>query len=232
MPRFLRFFLAASLLAGACSPAVTTARDAGPRRDPIVQPTPKPKPKIDRALLRAALAERRQIVFERFLEYREARVYPVRAGDGSEHIWVDAYNNLCAAATLISYDWGRDASVRVGQENNFVRFADIHDGELHDWLLTSGLTHHEIVAIQAPSIDPGGRVYWTPPEEQLMPDPMQALNEQLYQLYTDVERQLTSMWDESLDDATDALMERPDLARAMIDGVAAGPGHFGAKEAA
>ena len=70
---------------------------------------------------------------------------------------------------------------------------------------------------KAPSIVPDGRSL----------DPMVRLTEPLYQLYTDVERQLTSMWDESLDDATDALMERPDLARPMLDGVAAGPGHYG-----
>ena len=48
----------------------------------------------------------------------------------------------------------------------------------------------------------------------------------LYQIYIDVERQLTSMWDESLDDATDALMKRPDLARELLRDQVAGPGRF------
>ena len=118
----------------------------------------------------------------------------------------------------------------VGREDNFVRFADVHDGPLYDWLLTSGLTHHEIVAIQAPAVYPDGRVEWDMPQipdQGLMPSPEIAEIQRLYDLYVDVERQLMSMWDESLDDATDELMEHPDLARSLIDGVAAGPGRFG-----
>jgi hypothetical protein len=36
------------------------------------------------------------------------------------------------------------------------------------------------------------------------------------------------MWEENLEAATDALMARPDLARSLLDGVAAGPGKYGA----
>lgn len=239
MSRLARLLVATSLFAGACSPAVTTRPDAGPHRTPIVQP----QPKIDRAKLRAALEIRRQDTYNRFLAYREHRVYPVNTYEsGFEHVWLDSFGNLCAAATLISADWGRAASERVAAENNFVRIADIHDGPLLDWVLTSGMTHHEIVAIQAPGIMPDGSVGWDMPSpdprpqpepEQpvaLRPDPRAIEVQRLYDLYVDVERQLSSMWDESLDDATDDLMAHPDLARAMIDGVAAGPGRFEATQ--
>src|SRR5204863_8905521 len=82
---------------------------------------------------------------------------------------------------------------------------------------TSGLTHHEIVSIQVLPVQPD------PEEERNYQE-----TQRLYTLYVDVERQLRAMWDESLDDATDALMKRPDLARALIDGVASGPGRFAA----
>lgn len=219
------FLLATSLLAGACTPATTRGpSDAG---TPIARPDPKPaRPSIDRARLRAALEQRRTDTYGRFLAYREGRVYPVNTvADGFQHIWVDAFGNLCAAATIIAGDWGRDATVRVSFENNFLRMSDVEDGPLLDWMLTSGLTHHEIVAIQVPGFV-GGR-----PDFPIEPQPGDPVREaeiaRMYDLYVDVERQLMSMWNDSLEDAVDELMQRPDLARQLIDGVAAGPGRFG-----
>lgn len=231
MSLLTKLLLATTMFAGACSPAVTQHHDAGPRPAPIVRPIETPAPRIDRAALRAALATRRQDMVARFLGYRENRVYPVNTfTDGYGHVWLDAQGNLCAAATLISADWGRAASERVAGENNFLQLADVHDGPLLAWMLTSGLTHHEIVAIQAPGIMPDGRVVWDPivsPQPEVAPDPRIVEVERLYNLYVDVERQLTSMWDTSLDDATDALLDHSDLARALLDGVAAGPGRYG-----
>jgi hypothetical protein len=39
----------------------------------------------------------------------------------------------------------------------------------------------------------------------------------LYQIYVDVERQLAGLWEENLDHAVDALMARPELARAFVE---------------
>jgi hypothetical protein len=212
--RWLLGTLLLSLSLGACSPATQPRTVATPK--PIVV---KPEaPAIDRAKLRAALSARRDTVVARFLAYRDAGVYPINTfSDQPEHIWLDAYGHLCAAATLVSEDWGYSAAANVSLENNFIKMADVHDGPLSDWVLTSGLTHHEIVSIQVLPVQP---------------DPEEQRNDQetarLYTLYVDVERQLRAMWDESLDDATDALMKRPDLARALIDGVASGPGRFAA----
>src|SRR5687767_11129582 len=71
---------------------------------------------IDRAAVRAKLAERRETTVKSFLAYRDARVYPINQlpGGGFRHVWIDRDGNLCAAATLISKDWGRDATIRVG----------------------------------------------------------------------------------------------------------------------
>ena len=111
---------------------------------------------IDRAALRAKLAERRAITMSHFLAYREARVYPINnlPGGGLRHVWLDDSGNLCAAATLISLDWGREPTINAGKANREIQLAKIHTGPLADWILTSGLTHHEIVAIQVPGSDP------------------------------------------------------------------------------
>ena len=56
----------------------------------------------------------------------------------------------CAAATIIKMS-GQDALVnRVAEQNNFVRLADVEQGPLMDWILTSGFTQDEIAAIQEP----------------------------------------------------------------------------------
>ncbi len=203
--------LSASLLFGAaCSSTTTTARtssDAGVT--PITVATRKPS--IDRAKLRAALGKRREQSLARFLAYRDAGVYPVNSyRPGIEHVWIDASGNLCAAATVISQDWGRDATARVGAEDNFIRLADVHEGPLADWILTSGLTHGEIVAIQEPM------VYEPDLQEQ----------QRLFAIYNSVERQIRTLWDESLDDATDKLMAHPELAALVLDGQFAGAGKF------
>jgi hypothetical protein len=194
--------------ASACTPSTTTH----------VQKPEQQQTQLDRAAVRAKLAARREVTFQRFLDYRNARVYPLNTlpGGGFQHVWLDPYGNLCAAATLVSKDWGRDAAIRAGAKNNQMKLADIKSGPLADWILTTGMTHHELVAIQAPGVE-------VSPEENMR----WQENERLYGLYIDVERQLKSLWNESLDDATDALMKHPDLARQLLQDKIAGPGVFG-----
>lgn len=195
--------LLASTLAGCAAHSATSTLPLQPARQEVA---------IDRAQVRAKLAARRTAVIERFLAYREGRVYPVNnLGGGKRHLWVDDFGNLCAAATLISGDWGRDATLRAGAANREMELAAIKDGPLLGWILTSGLTHHEIVAIQVPGDD------LTMPE--LAPDE----GERLYQIYVDVERQLRTLGEHNLELAVDALMQRPALARALLRDQIAGP---------
>jgi hypothetical protein len=211
--RLSAFFLSTSLLFTACS--TTPAPSA---REPAPAPQVSPAPSIDRGMVRAHLWERRQLAIARFLQYRDARVYPVNTfAPGLAHVWRDADGRLCAAATLVAADWGRDAAGRVADVDNFLELADVHDGPLMDWMLTSGLTQHEIVAIQEPMMrEP------TPAEPKLA----QAELDRLYAIYTSVERQLRDLADESLEQATDALMKRPDLARALLRGETPSAGAF------
>jgi hypothetical protein len=214
----LRLVIASLLLSSAAGCAAASAGTAVGK--PVaVQPA---KPAVDRAALRAKLAERRAITMSHFLAYRENRVYPLNnlPGGGLRHVWQDDNGNLCAAATLISWDWGFDSTVNVGKENREIALAKVASGPLADWILTSGLTHHEIVAIQVPG-------------SEMFPMPVQRNPEieRLYGIYLDVERQLTGLHDESLDLATDALMKRPDLARELLAGHVASAGKYTAKTA-
>jgi hypothetical protein len=196
------------LLAGACSAGTTTSVHTLPTKpaDREVQ--------LDRVKLRAKLAERRAVTFERFLAYRNARVYPINhvPGSGAQHIWLDDNGNLCAAATLLSKDWGRDAAIAVGAKNRGIRLADTKTGALADWMLATGMTRAELVAIQAPSIGVDDGSWRNPGEPVIAMTP----NERLFQMYLDLERQLRDLWDENLDLATDALLARPELARQLL----------------
>jgi len=207
----MKRILASLLLASSLSTASATPNAAPSKPDIVAMPM-----QFSRAEVRAKLAERRRVMIARFLAYREARVYPWnRSGMlRPQHIWIDDFGNLCAAATLISGDWGRASTTRVGEKDRGIALANIKKGELLDWMLTSGLTHHEIVAIQVP---PMGDV-----DDMMRP----AEIERLYAMYTDVERQLKTLSDENLDLATDALMKRPDLARAFLAGKLPGPGKY------
>ena len=200
----LRLCLSSLILAASLSSAAAHSPVEARRPVPVA-------PRFEtRDFVRAKLAERRKLVIERFLAYREARVYPWNRGTGAAHLWYDDDGNLCAAATLISYDWGRPAVFAIGSKDRAIELAKVKTGPLADWILTSGLTHHEIVAIQVP---PMGVEDVMRPEE----------TRRLYALYVDVERQLRALDSENLELATDALMKRPDLMRQLLAGKLPGP---------
>ncbi len=207
----LRLALAAlSLSLGACAVSGAHANVATPK--PVVVES---QTKIDRAALRDALAKRRAATFSNFLVYRDARVYPVNElpGGGFRHVWIDNNGNLCAAATLISKDWGRDAAIRVGKTNVELKLADVKTGPVLDWMLTSGMTRAELVAIQLPG-------------SMEMLDGREMEINRMFSIYFDVERQVRSLDATNLDLAVDELLKHPALARQLIDGKVAGPGGY------
>lgn len=208
----LRLALAAlSLSLGACAVSGAHANVAAPKPVVVEQQT-----KIDRAALRTKLAERRAATFANFLAYRDAMVYPVNElpGGGFRHVWIDSRGNLCAAATLISKDWGRDAAVAVGKANTEIKLADVKSGPVLEWMLTSGMTRAELVAIQLPG-------------DTFEMDQRSVEINRMYSIYFDVERQVRSLDATNLDLAVDELMKNPALARQLLDGKVAGPGNYG-----
>lgn len=203
----LAILLLASSLGTACS---TVHAGPGPATPVQIQPVRS----VDRVAVRAKLAARRAETVQNFLAYREARVYPMTSMPlgGFHHVWIDGSGNLCAAATLISKDWGREATIRAGG-TGAIKLSSVTSGPLADWILTSGLTHPEIVAIQVPGF--AG-----------VDDGRDSEIQRLFAIYVDVERQLRDLADKNLDAAVDALMKRPELARGLLFGQVAGPGAF------
>jgi hypothetical protein len=220
--RFKNLILAFSLLA---APTVFADTATPPAGAGLVMPVVSPSPvAIDRAKLRTALGARRKLVIQRFLAYRDAKVYPIARTPGAhDYLWVDAGGHFCAAATLVSLDWGRPAAWLVGQRGITRAMADQRSGALNDWILTSGLARHELVAIQVLPVEPDPRPVVP---DGSAPGAPPAETERLHAIYMDVERQLVDLADDSLDEATDALMKRPDLAQRVLAGGFAGPGEF------
>lgn len=210
MTRLRLAFASLARSLGAC--AVTSAHATVPT-NPI--PVVEKQTEIDRAALRVKLAERRASTFKNFLAYRDAMIYPVNElpGGGFRHVWIDRSGNLCAAATLISKDWGREAATRVGKTDVELKLANVRSGPVLDWMLTSGMTRAELVAIQLPG-------------DTFVIDQRSTEINRMYAIYLDVERQVRSLDDQNLDLAVDALMKHPALARQLLDGKVAGPGKF------
>jgi hypothetical protein len=227
MSRVRTFFASLALTTSLVGFAVPQAEARSFKPVPVAPIQIKPSPQDTlRMQVKKALAERRKVTMERFLAYREGRVYPVNSKiQGAAHVWMDEFGNLCAAATIIAQDWGRAAAEAVSRDNNNIALASITKGELFDWILTSGMTKAEIVSIQVPSVGPSGR--WDGrPTMPIEPDIRTAENLRLYQLYTDVERQIRSLDKHNLDLAVDALMKHPQLARDLVAGKTAGAGHY------
>ena len=180
--------------------------------------------RLDRAAIRAKLAKNRAANLARFRVYQRKGVFPNNTyTDGKLNVWRDAFGNLCAAATIIQLS-GNDALVQqTGEQNNFIRLADVTDGPLLDWILTSGLTQDEIVAIQEPMMGVRDRV---PEPHDLEPAPILAVDGRLRRIedrrlirtYRHVDRQIVKHRNRSLDAATDRLLAHPDLAQQFLAG--------------
>lgn len=107
---------------------------------------------VDRDQLRQVLAAQRKAHLAKFHDYRKARIYPHNTYQpGMLNVWKDADDHLCAVATLVHEDGRDDIVDSLAKDENFVKTADLTEGPLVDWILTSGFTQEEIVMIQAPT---------------------------------------------------------------------------------
>lgn len=180
----------------------------------------RPEPRINartRARLRAVLAARRTKNVATFRAYARRGVYPRNyITNDSLNVWIDGDGRMCAAATMI-FRSGKKALVRqVARDNNFIRLADVTDGPLLDWILTSGLTHDEVIAIQAPTVG-GPRGDWRmTPEEPAPQDWRVTEAARLRAHYDEVLSDLSRDRADSLDSAIDALVWRPDLIAQLL----------------
>ncbi len=167
---------------------------------------------LDRATVRAALAKARERNLAQFRAYQQRGVFPSNTfEDRKLNVWRDADGHLCAAATIINASGAHDLVNRVAEQNNFIRLADVRQGPLMDWILTSGFTQDEIAAIQEPFSPVVRR-----PVVTVDPDLRTAEDARLRAKYTAVTRMLVAKEKTSLDAATDRLRKHPQLAWSVI----------------
>ena len=219
---FSRFAIAGSLVAALATSAVgDEPRFAPPpSADRIVDTEPMMPPDRgisarrapSRAEVRAKLAAARAANLQRFRAYQAKGVFPNNTfGQRKLHVWIDDAGNLCAAATIISASGKTDLVQQVAEQNNFIRLADVRQGPLMSWILTSGLTQDEIAAIQEPMMP----VYRDEPVVE--PDLRTAENQRLMKKYKAVEAQIVKNQKKSLDSAVDRLMKHPALAWSLVN---------------
>jgi hypothetical protein len=178
-----------------------------------------PRSTLDRATVRAALARARAANLAAFRAYQKKGVFPSNTfKPGKLNVWRDADGHLCAAATIINASGQSDLVDRVAEQNNFIRLADVEQGPLMDWILTSGLTQDEIAAIQEPFM-PVVEQPQLEPERPLVVDTKlrKAEDARLRAKYRAVERMVVRNRKKSLDVAIDRWMKRPALARQLVD---------------
>jgi hypothetical protein len=181
------------------------------RIDPIDRDEPAP---LTRDGVREALLRARHRNLAAFHVYATAGIYPSNVyTPGALNVWRDQDGHFCAAATIIRNSGAIELTDRVADQNNFIRLADVTQGPLMDWILTSGFTQDEIVAIQKP-FEPVVEKPVVAPEQHLAIDAKLRAAEtaRLKKVYAQVEHQLAANENKSIERAVDQLMKHPDLA--------------------
>jgi hypothetical protein len=191
----------------------------------------RPSPRLDRATVRAALLQQRRANLARFRAYQRKGVFPNNTfSDRKLNVWRDAEGNFCAAATMIKLSGYDELVIQVAEQNNFIRLADVTQGPLMDWMLTSGLTQDEIVAIQEPFMpvaEPAQprvvdararmRVPVVDPDELQVSVKLRKLEDaRLRAKYRQVERMLVRNENKSIELAIDRLMKHQELAWRIV----------------
>ncbi|HUJ58908.1 MAG TPA: hypothetical protein VLX92_10460 [Kofleriaceae bacterium] len=158
---------------------------------------------LDRAAIRAQLAAARAANLAAFRAYVKAGTFPSNTyKPGELNVWRDRDGHLCAAATIIAKSGATDLVAQTARQNNFIRLADVNDGPLMTWILHSGFTQEELVAIQKPFSPVTVRPSVTQPVA-VDPSLRAAETARLLAKYAEVDKQLVANEQHSLDVATD-----------------------------
>lgn len=224
LTRLANLVLAVSLLAPLGAARAESSANA-PHPAPVAEPMPMRGPPA-RAEVRAALAKRRDKNLASFGAYRDRGIYPHNTErPGPLNVWRDADNHFCAAATILLYD-GKGALVQqIAAEQNHIRLLDVTDGELMDWMLTSGLTVEEIDRIQAPAMMPTPKPRALTPAEKREQAKREREDAELRTGYAATGAYLVKHATADLEVATDRLMANPALAWTLLE--PAGPAPAG-----
>jgi len=181
-------------------------------RDPGSSSSPSAQPAHDHAhvKVRAELAAHRVQELDRLREYARAGAFPVNTTQGpTGHFFKDAAGHYCAVANLVHQDGRDDLVDSVVRTNNALVISDVHDGPLHDWILASGFTQEELARIQLPA--PMVRLP-SPRPAAIAANPaplvtVDQMREAVRVHLATVEAELVRNTDESLDRATDRLLQ-------------------------
>jgi hypothetical protein len=114
---------------------------------PSIAPSP-PVAKAEAPSSLPELAARRAQMIGWLRDYREAGQYPTDASGRVASVFVGANGVRCPMAELLHKSGRGDLVAAVAKDNNTVRLADVREGPLFDWMLSSGLTLDEINLVQ------------------------------------------------------------------------------------
>jgi hypothetical protein len=189
----------------------TDREPATPATPVASEETSAAKKAAETAALRAKLADHRKLQIARLHDYSAAGIFPLNLTTAPElHMLKDAQGTYCAVANLVVLDGLRDVIDATSKTHNDLLFADVNDGQLYSWILTSGLTREEIAAIQFPSspvIEIGDVGAPTPVPPQVVPSKQTESIAKLRKHFAEMEVLLTTSTDASLDVAATRLEE-------------------------
>ncbi|MDQ3369043.1 MAG: hypothetical protein M3680_26770 [Myxococcota bacterium] len=173
---------------------------------------------IERAALRARLVANRTANLARFRAYRIAGVYPNNVFSSElANVWRDQDGHYCAAATIIRASGETVLVKQVADENNFIKLADVSQGPVMDWILTSGLTQAELALIQRPFRPVTMKPELRPSQPILVDAKLRAAEtRRLAARYRQIESRLERQSKASIDAAVNRLLNQPELAQALL----------------
>jgi len=207
-----RFLIAFSFVASLTGSAMAEGHFAQPPVPAAAELRVAPHFEVSRSAVRAKLIAQRAANLDRFRIYQRGGVFPSNTySDTKLNVWRDSAGHFCAAATIIRMSGLTDLVERVAEQNNFIRLADVKQGPLMDWILTSGFTQDEIAAIQEP-FEPVVRR----PREPVEPDMRTVEDQRLIKKYKQVDRMLVKNQKASIELAVDRLMAHPALAAQLV----------------
>lgn len=169
-----------------------------------------------RDAVRTALAEARAKNLATFRAYMRRGIYPDNTHvDGFANVWRDDSGHFCAAATIMK-SGNETLALKVADENNSLRLADVTQGAVMDWILTSGFTQEELALIQRPFRPVVEKPAPAPILAEADPDLRKAETARLKKLYQAIDKQLVAKQKQSLDTAVDRIMKNPALAWKLV----------------
>ncbi|MCC7437324.1 MAG: hypothetical protein IT211_02390 [Armatimonadetes bacterium] len=112
----------------------------------------------DASWMRPELQAERARNLDRLRDYWQRGEYPMNYEHPGawEPVFIDLDGNICAVGYLVEQSLGRKVAEEINSRYHFAAIRQIDAPELKQWIDNSGLTYEEVVAIQAPAVEPRG----------------------------------------------------------------------------